>query len=340
MKRHLKYIILFVILLAHFRVEAEILWVGGEDVDFLDNGTCVYTNSSYRRTSFSRVALYGCSGAIAKSRPFPGGAITSGWISAWVKGLSSPNLVYFGLGKAGTNDSIWFGTAAANKTALWKYNGTTWTQLAAETSTSGTSALQKIDIQIIDYGASATVKIYKDGAAVPILSYTGNVLAGGATNLDTVVIKADMFSPVSELIVSDSDTRKLSLATLAPNAAGDANQWTGIYTDVNTTSFNDSTAISVATSGQDFLTHLMNLPAGNFQVLSVKVGARATQTGSGIGSLSVGVKTNGSSHVPAALVLPVTWGIEETYYSQNPVTLSPWTIGDINSLQINLKSAP
>lgn len=326
---------------------AAVLWMGGEDIDF-PNGTaasCSGTSGGWYRSAYARgqVGSCGTASSISTSRVFPGGAITSGWLSARIYNAYS-NTKYVGFGKVGTSNILMFGTdsADASKPALWKYNGTTWTQIASGAAGAfSTSSLHKVDLQVISYGASATVNIYINAAVSAAVTYSGDVTAGGNTNLDGVALGYMQGQAlVSEIIVADSDTRLLSLATLAPNAAGDANAWTGAYTDVNTVSINDTTYVSNNTSGDDFQCNLSALPTGNFQVLSTKIVARATKTASGLTSVAVGVKTNATVNTPAAVAQQASWTTNETYYSTNPVTATNWTTTDINALQINLRSAP
>lgn len=319
--------------------DSAILWMGGEDVDF-PNGGSVCT-IGVNRAGYGRHSVVLCNSSNpAFSNIFPGGAVTSVWLSAQIYG-GSANDLSIGLSKSGTTSSLalGFGTSGS-KLALYKLDGATATLLATETGNSVISAINKFDMQVTNYGATATVNVYFNGAATSVISYTGNVVAGAATNLDRVILKATSGIYVSEVIVSDSDTRKMSLVTLAPNAAGDLNQWTGAFTNVNPTTANDASVVSTATSGNIFQANLINLPTGTFNVLGVKASARATQTGAGITGLSLGVKTNATNNVPAAVTQAATWGTTETYYPTNPITVAPWTTTEINALQVHLQSAP
>ena len=172
-----------------------------------------------------------------------------------------------------------------------------------------------------------------------MLTYTGDVTTNGNTNLDAVAMHdGSLSSAYSEIVVSSQDTRSLSVATLTPNAAGDQNQWTGAYTDIDENGINDADLLLTTTADNNFLCHLTNTPSGSFSVKAVKVAARSITDGSGIGSLSVGVKTNSADNTPAAESLSTLWTTKETFYMTNPVTLIDWTTTDLNNLQIKLKS--
>lgn len=328
-----------------------ILWAGGEDIDF-PVGAAVnpYSNAGLFRSGFAREAIVVTNG-IAKSNAFQGGVVTSAWLSFREYSVAnSSNIKMIGLGKSGTNNSLWIsGGATWPYVALYKYDGTTWTLLA--TSPSGTLGLGVLNpgaivMHVTNYGAAATVDVYNSTnlSSGPIFSYTGDVTAGGNASLDSVFLGggngSSDYNIISEIIVSDVDPRRYSLATLAPNAVGDLNQWTNTYTNVNPLIINDSTYISDNTSGDKFECKMNSLPAGTFQILSVKVAARGAYMSGGMTSLSVGIKTNATVYAPAATVQSTSFGATETYYSTNPFTSSQWSSTDVNALQINLQSAP
>lgn len=331
---------------------ASILWMGGEDIDFPNgNPVSVVTTAGYYRSGYAREAIYATSG-IGKSNPFPGGAVTSVWLSFREYAVSGPNATprLVGLGKSGSSNSLWLGNGNSFNSpyiALYKYDGTTLTQLAISPSgTLGNNAslnAAAVVMHVTNYGTSATVDVYNstNQSAAPLFSYTGDVTAGGNTSLDSVFLGATSAAYyMSEIIVSDVDPRTYSLVTLAPNAAGDSNLWTNTYTNVNPATINDTNYITDNTSGDIFECKMNALPAGTFNVLSVKVAARGQQVTGGVASLSVGVKTNATISAPTAVSQPAAFGLTESYFSINPVTSSAWTTGDVNALQINLQSAP
>ena len=345
--------ILFFIFAVHAVVPASatVLWAGSEDVDFPNGAAaCTNTTAGRFRSSYARATAYACSGGTyATSNAFAGGAVTSVWLSArtFLYGccMSNNGAKLIGLAKSGTNSSLWIGLAAGSSSilALWKYDNTTWTQLAAESSgTFAADTITKLDMQVISYGGSATVNIYTNGGASVRVTYTGNVVAGTASTLDSVIItNSGNTGFTSEVIVSDLDTRSLSLVTLAPSLAGTSNAWTGAFTDVNETTISDATLVSTTVSGNNFQCNLTDLPAGSFSIQGVKLVARSMKAGAGITSVAPGIYTSATVNVPTATALSTTWtSVETLYQGTNPVTSSNWTSGDINGLQLNLQSAP
>ncbi|MGZ3747535.1 MAG: hypothetical protein ACXWRE_09195 [Pseudobdellovibrionaceae bacterium] len=339
-------ILFTLLLLAISEAKATILWVGGEDVDFPNGSQACNSNLAGWRSGYGRIAVYSCTnGSVAKGVPFAGGGVTSAWLSAqfryWSEAGSSK---FFGFGISGTDNGIFLGISAANayKAAIWKHDGTTWTELASASNTTFSDGPNyKLDMQIVNYGANGTVNIYVNQGASPIVTYTGDIRSSGATSFDSFYLAGGNSSgPFSELIASTTDTRLLSLVTLQPNAAGDTTQWSGAYTDIDEALTDDSDNVATATSGNNFQCNLSNLPTGNFSIQAVKVAARATKTPTGATSISLGVKTNGSISVPTAAPLLDVWGYIETFYPTNPVTSTSWTPTEINALQINIQAAP
>jgi hypothetical protein len=328
-----------------------ILWTGGEDLDF-PNGAAVTIDvtSGRRRSSYSRCALTNGNsgtGASFRSLSFAGGAVTSAWLHAQVNltlASTSYRMVGLSLNSAANGAGLYVGTdsTTSTKTALWKFDGTTWTSLATETSTSlNSTGINPIDLSIASFGASATVKVYVDGNLV--ITYNGSTTITGVTNLDCVSIISNSgtaYGQVSEIIVGTADTRAMSLATLAPNAAGDTNNWTNAYTNINPVTINDANVVYVNTTAQDFQANLTDLPSGSFSVQAVKIAVRAEVTaGATPTGLKLGVKSGGTVNVGSAQTGTVAFTTYESLLTQNPVTSAAWTPTDINALQLDLQSA-
>ncbi len=335
-----------------------ILWCGGEDVDFpFGEAVTTYTNpagSPVYRTGFARCAV-GDSTAASSSRSlsFVGGAVTSAWLHfeayVLVAGASAP-FAGFGLNSFG-DGGVYVGTStvAAAKCGLYKWDGVTLTQLATELGTSlpgiSNGGLVAIDMQISSYGATSTVNVYVHN--VLVITFTGSTAIAGISNLDCVSIYGSpsistKVYPLSEFIVGDADTRSMSLLTMAPNAAGDVNNWTtGTYANINPTTINDASVIAVNTTGQDFQANLIDLPAGSFgNVQAVKAAVRAEVTaGSTPTSLKIGVKTSSTVNVDSGRSLTTGFLTYERLMLTNPVTTNPWLASEMNPLQMDLQSA-
>ena len=336
------------------RALATILFAGGEDIDFPGGiSACVITTAGTFRSAYARESITPCTPwNVAQSNQFNGGGVTNLWLSTRVYEFTNccsggANAGFIGVGKSGTLNSLWVGTNNSNpwQLSIWTFNGATWTKLANESGGSLFVGVSKVDLQITNYGAAGTASVYVNGSSTPVVTYTGAIAVGGATSLDTVFLTGGNNGSnygfyQSEIIASTADTRSVSLATLAPNGAGTTNQWTGAYTNINPTSVNDTSNINDNNSGDVFQCTVTAPPAGSFSVQAVKVAARAAQGGSGLTSVSVGLKTNGSPNTPAATLQALSFATTETYYNVNPITTINWTTTDLGTLQTNFTSAP
>src|ERR1051326_4208366 len=118
-----------------------ILWCGGEDIDF-PNGAAptVDTTAGYFRAGYARCAL-GTTltlNALAQSCVFPGGGVTSAWVSARFYLKGGLNSTWSGLKNIGVADSaggtggrngVYVGqnNATPGKLCLFKYDGSSTT---------------------------------------------------------------------------------------------------------------------------------------------------------------------------------------------------------------------
>jgi hypothetical protein len=316
-----------------------ILWCGGEDVDFPNGAAPVLVGDSkyFRSNTTARVALTSSTQNVPiKSTIFPSGGITSGWLTFRTWESTYANYKWAGFGRSGPN--VWalcVGNSSSNalKLALWKLDGTTWTELSTETGASiGYTIGVKYDIQIIDYGSNATVNVYRNGAL--LITYTGSIAAVGVSNIDSVWAFGDLSGQwcISEIIVADEDTRIMQLDTIAPSAAGDTNSWTGSYTDIDETTLSDTDKLYTSTADADVQVNLTGMPAGSYTPLAVKLTTRFANPSTQYG-LQQGVKTNGTVSLSATQQSVGYWGSKEVMYQTNPVTGQPWTSAEIEALQ-------
>ena len=331
-----------------------ILWCGGEDIDF-PNGTApsVTTNNTYYNSIFSRCGLYSTApGNFAQSVTMSP-AVTSAWVSSYIyvpnTAYISTNTGFFGFCKNGGNKGIYWGVGSAiNKLAIIRHTGSAWNVIASESgNTFSVNGFHKVDMQIINYGASGTVNLYLDNNL--LVTYTGDISISGVTDLDCAALHCSYWyggaGPAStitfsQIIIADEDTRTFTLATNYPNAAGDTLDWTGAYTTVDEEVINDSDVAYTDTNDQYALYNLSATPAGSFTVKACKIAARATRTaGSTPTSLKLGVKSGSTTDVDAGQSLTTGWATYERLMTVNPVTSSAFTTSEIDSLQVAMESA-
>ncbi len=339
------------------------IWCGGEDISFpvpvtwpavIGNGDLV--RSGYSRcdvqanslgTGSSESPLHFCT-----TNPFQGGPVTNLWWSFRVYTYGTivvGPMLLTGLCASGVGVStgLWI-TAEGAKLGLHTYNGTTVTLLAQESGATLTKdAPHRIDVQIISFGATATVRIYND--LVLAITFIGNVTQSGTvTSVDTVCLMghaqqgiANFAAEFSEFMLTTEDTRSFpGLVTLALTGAGSTDDWTGVYSDINQISYSDAAPNSVNITAKDQQYIVNDLPAGTYTIKAVNIEARAaissdpviTQVKLGYKSGSVAFGT-GATKAPSAIF---------TTYDQldivNPVTGVAFTVAEINALQLDMQS--
>ncbi len=321
-----------------------ILWCGNEDVDFQDQtySGCAGGN----RSGFGRLAMRTNGSNPARSFPFKGGAITAGWVSAlgyyWQNTTSA---IYFGIGKNSNNRGWFIGASATNgKLALWSFTGS-WTEVATESgfSLNGNGIVVKADMEITNFGTSGTIKLYWRG--VLILTYANHDLTLGGTvnDLDCFLLMGTgaYNMGMSEFIVADEDTRSLGLATHPPDAAGDQNQWTGLYSVVDDTTIDDNDMAYVNSADQEVDYNLGPAPSGTYKVIALKVVARALKSSdASVGTLKLGARLSSTSDLDSGQTLTTGWATYDrmmtTLNGSNVNTLS---MTDLGNLQSAMKSA-
>lgn len=327
-----------------------ILWCGGEDIDF-PNGTAIVpgTGSGQFRTGYSRCTVAMTSIGTAKSTVFPGGAVTSCWLSlrGYIPALSTLSVRYAGLGFGGTNKGLFIGTDATTNTkmTLAKYDGTTHTVLATETGNSLASlTLKRYDIQLISYGASATVNVYVDGAL--ILTFSGNTAVSGVTALDSVFLSnqqgASSFMTSSEIIVADEDPRAWpGLLTMVPTGLGTTDNWSNTAaSNVNPTTINDANAAFTNSTAQDEQYNVTDPPSGVYAIKAVRLAARAMSTsGATAANLKLGVKNGATIATAPQHAMTTAFATYEDIFATDPTTGLAWALADMTALQLELLSA-
>jgi hypothetical protein len=316
-----------------------ILWCGGEDVDFPNNtaGFHTFTGSDHSRLSIASIGW-------AESNLFSA-HFTSGWMSfySFESGGSGTHIDYKLLGlcaHGGAYNGIYIGTGDnENQIAVWKYSGSSWTKITQETGTSWFSGV-RIDVNVT-YGASGSITVYANGTQC--ISYSGDLTISGVDYFDCLVMpNTDIWWGLfyvceSEIIVADEDTRLMRLKTIAPSAAGDTNDWTGAYTDVDETTLSDSDKIYSVTDDDDFQCNLTGMPSGTWSVKAVKVAARCVD-GSGSTGIQLGVKSGGTVDSGDTQEASGYWQTKERLMQVNPVTGVAFTPAEIEVLQVNLRA--
>jgi hypothetical protein len=239
--------------------------------------------------------------------------------------------------------------ASSSKWCIYKFDGTTRTELAVEPGAGSVlgNTLLRIDFMVVNYGTSATVNFYVNGTS--ILTYTGNITVSGTTNFDSVVISPAPSAGgedqnYSEIIVADTDTRGFQgLQVLALTGAGTTNSWTDpTYTDINGISFSDANPAYVDTTGADQQYTVTTPTPAVYSVAGVVISARmAVGSGSVPTQVKLGYNSGGTVGFGTGAAKTPTSAYQTFQQIDmiNPVTGVAFTQSDLAALQLDLRSA-
>lgn len=331
------------------------LFVGGEDIDFVFDGTCgVSTNASYFRAGYARCAIsVGISYALNAGAKAPFAAPSGDfWIRAncAVSGgsgaFNDPGYLPFVYLFDGTTPLFVVRRHYSNGTLqLAKATTPTGGETVLATGEMSTNALRRFDVRV-KLGPAGEFAVYQDQNLA--VAYSGDMTGqGGRTTADHLRLRnsgnnnGNAVYHWSEVVVAERDTRTLSLRTLAPESAV-ANGWaSGAVGDVNETTANDATALHSDAAGQEARFALPALPSDflNPAVRAVMVSARASASAGGPQSLRLGTKTSAGTGLAAATPLTTGWERHTALFETDPADASPWTPARVDAAELVLTSA-
>lgn len=329
-----------------------ILWCGGEDIDFGSGPHALTTTTSagYFRSAWARGAVYqGTLDNYSKSNPFAAGSVTSCWLSCRfrIQTIYAINKQGIGLtlNGAGALKGLFVGSGdgGTGSCTLRKYDGATYTTLASETGNSIVSGVvNRLDMRVINYG-SPSCQVYCYIAGVQVISYTGDASVSGVSALDCAIVGCSTANTgwyLSEIIVSAENTQPIvGLKTLALTGAGTTDDWTGTYSDINGTSYSDTSPAYTNTAAKNEQFNITDLPAGSFDIRAVKVTARAAKSGDATPTqIALGYNNGGVVAVGDNKPLTTAYESYEQLSLTDPTKSANWSQADINALQFNVQS--
>lgn len=346
-----------------------IYFAGGEDIDFLQaivfGGLAFDTGASWHRTEWSRGGLTVLN--ILGAPGFPGASIfASYWVSPpftpltdfWFHSqvvfehhetFDENNLMGFG-----SADNVWRlaiqGTGNDGQFKLVKRDnaGALTTLATSDTGLLGavTFTIKQLDIHI-DYNTSGSVEVYFNGSNTPIMSYAGDVTTNSATSLNQFFMGTHLEGSIdawSEIIVSDLNTRSMSLLSRPPVAPGNTQDWTGSVSDINEDSLDVTTFITTPNNNDlsEWTTSENDvIPVGSWDVQAViesvdlNIGSVGPQNFEFVIRPATGSSDYFSSSIPGS----ASFDKYSYIWQQNPGTSSAWNLSDIDTgYNIGLKA--
>jgi len=318
----------------------QILWCGGENIDF---NRCIYQeyNSVTYRSDYARSSIEPQTGSsVIISNPFWGGSVTSCWLVArvhWDSSLTWQRCIGFGQRNKTLGTGLWLSSGdSRDRFALRTYNGDSGSTLVQGPYTFRNYYLHHIAIQVISYGALGTINVFQN--RLQVMTYTGDITAGSMSAIDCIVFTGQAgYVRASEVIVTDNDPRALSLMSHVPNGAGTSSQWTGAYTAIDDTEIDDSDCVYTDTDDYNGRFAMTDCKSGTFYVRGIKTVARAcSPSGSTANVLKLGVYSNSTVDVDSGQLLGESFESVERWAST--INGNPMTPALLNSMELNLRS--
>lgn len=292
-------------------------------------------------------------GAIGNmSSPNRGIATFSATSDLWVSGriyVISPNSAHRYMGVMGSSTAAESGifvgaSSTTSRLSVYLANNGVYTSIASEASSSLPGAiLRNIVLRITGTGAlsSCRIRVYTDSSVDPVIDWSGDASIPGVSAIDSFAIgraPGQSYFYLSECMATDEDPRAWGLKTLAPTGAGDSNTAnSGTYADVDEITLNDVDKVVLSAAGQEIDVAVTDLPSGAFAVAGVIASARVTDPDQTV-PIAVGVRSGGTTYSGSVTLPPTSWGLMQTIYNTNPNTSAPWTVSNVNGLQLVVRS--
>jgi hypothetical protein len=324
-----------------------IYWAGGEDSDLYQvGGAIVSTNSAGFRSGYARCGLLVNGAASAQWIPYvPFSSTTSSFWSTMrvytgTQGTSNGSKYFSWLDSSGIERLRLVGTGTNSTYRIEKVDSTpTATQLGSNFTmvTSNGAILDKLDVYI-NYNTSGQITVYLNG--IQQFTYSGDVTTNSVTALGQINFGYQLAASswLSEMIVSDTDTRSMSLQTLAPVANGNTHNFdTGspAAANVNEIVLNDATLDGSTTAGQIDEYTIPALVSGTFSIIAVGISARMQKGATGPSKMDLVVRSGSTDYLSSDQVLTTTWTGYQNWWVTDPNTSASWTGLPVN---IGLKS--
>lgn len=249
--------------------------------------------------------------------------------------------LHFILKDADSNSDFAMEFLDAAGTELFKYDG----------DQAGTSLINNIDdVEDFRAGMNGTVDIhFTNGGKTKY--YVNDALVGeGITTvswtgaIDRIRVGVDTFQ-FSEFMVGDSDTRGYRLVTLELTGTGTVNEMTGTAADITGQSLDESTMVSTDTIAMQTFT-IEDLPGdlGNMIPEAVCLSTIANASTGSPAPIYTDIVHDGTNH--ADLGESSFLGLDSAHkpitniMHTNPLTGSKWSIGEINALEVGMRTIP
>lgn len=253
---------------------------------------------------------------------------------------SNVPLVFYG----GTTALFRLYTSTSTTWRMEYWNGSAWTAAFTAVTCPVASSIHRLDIRLKMDNAVGAIELYVGG--VLQASYAGDTIYTAETTISSVVVgyahaTNSIQTTWSACFVSDEDSRQILYTQRAVNGAGAATDWTGAFTTIDETGFDDTDLLQSSTNGHVSTFAKAALPTAlntGYDVIGVGVTARARKGASGPANLQLVSRSGAVNGVSASKALGVTFTPYQEMFPLDPNTAAVWTYANADSSQLGVKA--
>ncbi len=218
-------------------------------------------------------------------------------------------------------------------------DGTTFSY-GSSTAPYSSNALYEIDIMVDVTPSDVTVEWYIDqvlhGAGIITTPNVSNL--GKARKLELAAHDSsyNSWTPflISEVIISETDTRGLRLNMLEPTGEGFHTDWEGAYTDINDDDIATGIKSLIANESRSFTVGAY----GGGPIASVIAVSLAKKDPAGPQSLMTFLRKGGVDYIESASLLEDNTGYAIKEWPTDPSDSNPWEDADLSGIELGVRS--
>lgn len=249
-------------------------------------------------------------------------------IMRWYDTSYSPTQPLFAIGQLGTSGEF----------QLLAWNGTALIAASPEKFTLPLNAAVRLDLHLKIADTGGVAQFYVDGTLVATATSDDTKLTPAVTGID----KAEFAGPVtggdtnwSAIFFADEDTRAMQMIQMLPTGNSTANTaWSGSYTAVDETGFDDADNNIATASGQNKgYTHgaLPSTYASGYEVKAVILSGRMAKGQNHSMDIKTLLRVGGVNYIGASFGAELTTKAKQIVMPLNPATGLPWTYAEAAS---------
>jgi len=274
-------------------------------------------------------------------------AQTDVWFSGYARwSFTSGTLTLFQIDDT-AGAGLWRLARGSNLT-LQIWNGASWDIVATgSTSFGSSSGLKRFDVHLSLDNVTGVFEIYLDG--VLEATFTGDTIRTASTTFDAASYRNIAVSSTSNTTVwsamfaSTTDSKVIDYQQLLPNANGTATSWTGDFNNINSGvvgQLDDIGGIRTTASAQaeQFGVTNTNVALAGRTVVAVGVSGRGFKGQTGPTNLEVGVRSGTTDSWATPFALDTVGKPTHAIFATNPDTASDWTLGEVDTMEIGVRS--